>query len=86
MKQQGFFDDQICYERLDKTTDPLLRLKDSIDWELFRPELESFQNSSRESRSGTDYPSCVFWICPSMTVYPTPRPSGFFAKISARRT
>jgi len=52
MKQQGFFDDQICYERLDKTTDPLLRLKGSIDWELFRPELEAFRNSSSESNAG----------------------------------
>jgi len=52
MKQQGFFDDQICYERLDKITDPLLRLKDSIDWELFRPELEVFRNRSSESNAG----------------------------------
>lgn len=38
---KGFFDETIRLEKLTVTKDPLIKLKERIDFELFRPELEA---------------------------------------------
>ena len=37
----GLFDLQIRLDRIDKNSDPLAMLNEMIDWELFRPAIET---------------------------------------------
>ena len=53
MMQNGLFDLHIRFDRLDnKKGDPLSKLKKIIDWELFRPSLESVFEKTRKSSAG----------------------------------
>jgi len=52
--QPGFFDLFSAYARLDKCTDPLVKLNDIIEWELFRPQLQSIRNNDLVGRKGFD--------------------------------
>ena len=54
MIQPGFFDLFSAYARLDKCTDPLVKLNDIIEWELFRPQLQSIRNNDLVGRKGFD--------------------------------
>jgi hypothetical protein len=54
MIQLGLFDLFTAYARLDKCEDPLLKLNDLIDWELFRPELQRIRNNDLIGRKGFD--------------------------------
>lgn len=49
---KGLFDLQIRLDRIDKNTDPLVTLNKMIDWELFRPALESLHDKPRKSNAG----------------------------------
>ena len=52
MMQTGLLDWQIRFRQLDAGGDPLPRLKDLVDWERFRPELEAARNKERKSNAG----------------------------------
>jgi len=54
MMQSGLFDSFAAYARLDKCTDPLLRLDEIINWELFRPQLQGIRNNDMVGRKGFD--------------------------------
>jgi len=54
MTQLGLFDLFSAYARLDKCTDPLLKLNDIIDWELFRPYLQKIRNNELTGCKGFD--------------------------------
>jgi hypothetical protein len=51
MVQPGFFDLDDRFKKLNER-DALLRLNSLIDWELFRPALESARNAERKSAAG----------------------------------
>jgi Transposase and inactivated derivatives, IS5 family len=48
----GLFDIQSRLSKLDRTGDPLVLLKTSLNWELFRPELEAIRTKERKSNAG----------------------------------
>lgn len=53
MIQDGLFDLHIRFDRLDyKKVDPLNKLNQVVDWELFRPNLESVFAKERKSSAG----------------------------------
>ena len=54
MSQLGIFESSFAYGRLDKCTDPLLKLNGAIDWELFRPQLESIRRNGYVGRKAFD--------------------------------
>lgn len=51
-KQRGMFDVDWRLEKKDGNGDPLLKLNEIIDWELFRPELERLRLKERKSNAG----------------------------------
>jgi IS5 family transposase len=54
MIQSGLFDAFSAYARLDKCTDPLVKLNEIIDWELFRPQLHKIRNNELIGCKGFD--------------------------------
>jgi transposase len=54
MKQYGLFDDTIAYDRLDKCLDPLPRLNEVVNWELFRVQLQSIRKNETVGRPPFD--------------------------------
>ncbi len=48
----GFFDIEFRLEELSKNGDPLVLLKGSVDWELFRGDLEIIRRKERKSPAG----------------------------------
>ncbi len=48
----GFFDISFRMEELSKNGDPLVQLKGSVDWELFRQDLEVIRVKDRKSPAG----------------------------------
>jgi IS5 family transposase len=54
MIQLGLFDLFTAYARLDKCTDPLLKLNKIIEWELFRAQLQNIRNNNLTGRKGFD--------------------------------
>jgi IS5 family transposase len=54
MIQAGLFDTYTAYARLDKCIDPLLKLNNFIDWELFRPQLQRIRNNDLVGCKGFD--------------------------------
>ena len=54
MIQLGLFDLFSAYARLDKCVDPLVKLNEIIDWELFRPQLQKIRNNELVGCKGFD--------------------------------
>jgi IS5 family transposase len=54
MIQPGLFDIFSAYARLDKCTDPLMKLNDIIDWDLFRPQLQRIRKNDIVGCKGFD--------------------------------
>lgn len=52
MMQTGFFDWHERFEKLDKNGDPLLKLNQVVDWEMFRQPLEKIRHKERKSNAG----------------------------------
>lgn len=52
MKQLGFLDFDIRLQRIDKAGDPLTKINDTIDWEIFRPILEQARKKEKRSLAG----------------------------------
>ena len=50
--KNGFFDWQFRTERLQDAGDPLVRLEEIIDWEMFRPLLEQVRPPQQEGKAG----------------------------------
>ena len=51
MLQSGFFDLEDKFKKLDEK-DPLIKLTQLIDWELFRSTLEKVREKERKSKAG----------------------------------
>lgn len=54
MNPSGLFDSFFAYGRLDKCTDPLLKLNKAIDWEIFRSRLEGIRRNKSLGRKAFD--------------------------------
>jgi IS5 family transposase len=54
MSQLGIFESSFAYGRLDKCTDPLLKLNEAIDWSMFRSQLESIRRNEHVGRKAFD--------------------------------
>lgn len=52
MQQLGFLDFNIRLNRIDKAGDPLTKINESIDWEIFRPTLEQARKKEKKSNAG----------------------------------
>jgi IS5 family transposase len=49
---KGLFDVEFRLAKIDSNGDPLVVLKQAIDWDLFRPELEKIREKERKSNAG----------------------------------
>jgi hypothetical protein len=49
---KGLFDVELRLAKIDSNGDLLVVLKQAIDWELFRPELEKIREKERKSNVG----------------------------------
>jgi IS5 family transposase len=49
---KGLFDIEFRMEDLTRNGDPLVRLNTCVDWEMFRPELETIREKERKSPAG----------------------------------
>lgn len=52
MNQLGFLDFDIRLDRIDKAGDPLSKLSEVINWEIFRPTLEQVRKKERKNNAG----------------------------------
>jgi transposase, IS5 family len=52
MMQTGLFDWQTRFEQLDNGGDPLVKLNEVVNWELFRKDLEKVRVKERQSNAG----------------------------------
>ena len=52
MMLSGLFDWQTRFEQLDNGGDPLVRLNQIVNWELFRKSLETIRELERKSNAG----------------------------------
>ena len=52
MKQPGFFDFEDRLAKIDKQGDPLNKINEAVDWEIFRPTLEKARDKNRQSNVG----------------------------------
>jgi len=50
--QTGLFDWQFRFEKLEKNGDPLGQVNDVVNWEIFRPALNSVHEKERKSNAG----------------------------------
>jgi len=50
--QPGFFDFEDRFHKIDKQGDPLAKINEAIDWDIFRPKLEKIRSKRRESNVG----------------------------------
>lgn len=52
VKQTGLFDWQRRFKELDEGGDPLIKLNQVVNWEVFRPDLETLREKERKSNAG----------------------------------
>ena len=52
MKQAGMFEMDKRMWKIDESGDPLVKLNEVIEWEIFRPELEMVRQKDRKSNAG----------------------------------
>lgn len=52
MKQLGFLDFDIRLSRIDKAGDPLVKLDNTVNWEIFRPILEEVRHKPHKNNVG----------------------------------
>lgn len=52
MFQPGFFDLDKRMSKIDSNGDPLVKINQAVDWEIFRPVLEETRNKPRKSAAG----------------------------------
>jgi hypothetical protein len=51
MTQLGFLDFESRLHRIDKAGDPLTRINEAVDWNLFRPALEQARKKEKKSNA-----------------------------------
>ena len=114
MIQPGFFDLQDRLHKIGKNGDPLAKINETVNWEMFRPALEKARDKNRQSNVGPKGYDVIllFKILVLQSLYnlsddatefqildrhsfgrflglhisqkfPTPPPSGVFAKTSS---
>lgn len=49
MIQPGFFDLQDRLHKIGKNGDPLAKINETVNWEMFRPALEKARDKNRQS-------------------------------------
>lgn len=60
--QRGFFDEELRLEKLSQQGDPLKKLREAVDWELFRPLLkEAFEKESKGPGGRPAFDSVLMW-------------------------
>ncbi len=52
MRQAGMFEMDNRLGKIDSNGDPLVKLNEVVDWEMFRPELERVRQKARKSNAG----------------------------------
>ena len=52
MMQTGLFDWQTRFEQLDNGSDPLVKINEVVNWELFCRHVEKVRNKDRKSNAG----------------------------------
>jgi IS5 family transposase len=52
MKQSGLFEMDFRMEKLDSNGDPLVKLNEVMDWEIFRVDLDAVRRKQRKSNAG----------------------------------
>ena len=52
MKQLGFLDFDIRFHSIDMAGDPLTKINEVIDWEIFRPIIDQAREKERKSKAG----------------------------------
>ena len=52
MIQPGFFDLQDRLHKIDKNGDPLTKINETVNWDMFRPALEKARDKGRQSTVG----------------------------------
>ncbi len=55
---KGLFDLEFRMRKIDSNGDPVKRLNELVDWELFRPVLKQIRNKKRKSKAG----SLLMWF------------------------
>ena len=51
MHQSGLFDVQMRVDEVNDCGNPLLKLNEFVDWEVFRPQLKTFYQKERKSNA-----------------------------------
>ena len=54
MIQPGLFDFERRMRKIDSKKDPLVKINETVDWEIFRPELEKARHKERKSNAGAN--------------------------------
>ena len=52
MRQLGFLDFDIRLDRIDKAGDPLKKINEAVEWEIFRPLLEEARRKEKKGKAG----------------------------------
>jgi hypothetical protein len=52
LMENGLFDHEFRLKKIDSNGDPLKKINETINWELFRPELETINNKKRKNNAG----------------------------------
>jgi len=74
MNQLGFLNFDIRLHRIDKAGDPLSKLNEGVNWEIFRPTLERVRKKERRtmlvSKAMIVFCCSRFWFCNLCIVCP----------------
>ena len=54
MRQLGFLDFDIRLNRIDKVGDPLKKINEAVEWEIFRSLLEEARRKEKNSQAGAN--------------------------------
>jgi len=52
MNQLGFLDFDTRFQRINKAGDPLTKINDTIDWDIFHPILQQARRKEKKSNAG----------------------------------
>jgi hypothetical protein len=63
MNQLGFLDFDIRLDRIDKAGDPLTKLNEVVNWEMFRPTLDKVRKKERQNNSGPKGKAMMLFFC-----------------------
>ncbi len=87
MIQPGFFDLRERLHEIDKNGDPLTKLNQAINWEMFRPAIEKVRDIKRQSNVGPKgYDAILLFkiLIPQSLICRTPPRYGVSVKTSLK--